>query len=151
MKKSLFLKKCLPLWIRKYLDSSNTKAAKFITATFGPLAITKVEEVVNDSTTRTIGFCPLCAEAINVDSKTGTVGVFLYWDDRTPENPEVNIKRRHTLLVSLGGHSYQVGCSGIDCAGKSMTGKDRFAVLNEIGELQTFTAPLIPRELSVTN
>ena len=151
MKISLFLKKCLPLGIRKWFDYSNSKFAKFMTAKFGPLAITKVEDVVNDSTTRTIAFCPLCAEAIKVDRRTGIVGVFLYWDDMTPENPEVMIKKRHTLFVSHMGHSYQVGCSNISCASKSIGYRNLFGTLNEIGELQAFTAPFTPKEHSATN
>ena len=150
MSQSLFLRKWLPLWVRKKLDNTNSAIAKFITARFGPLAITHVDEVVNDPKTRTIGFCPLCAEAIKVDRNTGIVGVFLYQKDMTPINPEVKIKPRHTLSVDFNGHLYQVGCSGIVCSTSNVGCGDFFGTLNGAGELQDFTTPFIARKSSVT-
>ncbi|MFA6463983.1 MAG: hypothetical protein WCV55_03180 [Candidatus Paceibacterota bacterium] len=137
-----FLKRLLPLSLRRWLDNSNDQIPKSITAKYGPLATDSAEEVVADTSTSTIAFCPLCAEAIKVD-KSGKVGVFLYFNDATPRNPDVNIQPVHVLSVTCFGHSYQIGCDNAHCLKNNLNDNNRFGVLNSFGELVCSSGPLV--------
>ncbi len=142
MKAVSFLRKFLPLLVRKWLDNSNNWIALFVTTRLGPLAVTRVEEVIEDPTTPTVCFCPHCAKAIKVNKKTGQVGVFLYHDDRTREHPDVMIQTKHTLFVSCLSGYYQVGCADVSCCKGNLRDGDLFGIIDATGSLVKVTSPL---------
>ncbi len=138
-----FFQKFLPRFIKKWLDTSNMAFAKHFRAIHGVLTFRKVQQVVDDTSTPTICFCPLCAKAIKT-GKNGQVGVWLSHRDRTPDDPEVRVAKKQTLFVSYKDQEYQVCCS--DCSPKHSELPDRFGHIDQNGNLINAT-PRISRHL----